>query len=195
MVHSYVNSTQNKVVEQALTDSLKELIIEKCIRKEDGVFHLTSGEARQIYFDLKQITLNHKHMDLIANELRKLLMANGISIMDIQSIGGLEYGAIPIATHMAYLLGVHAFYIKKARKNHALRNVIEGRVLEPYVLVDDVVTTGLSMNTAESTLQNEGFKKCIAKICVIDRRHSVYEDRNNVISIFIEDEILNDNSG
>ena len=164
-------------------------IVDLCLKKQDGVFHLTSGEARQVYFDLKQITLNPTYISIIVEELKRIILKSGIPWQEIQSVGGLETGSIPIISHLTNAIGARGFYVRKEPKRHALRNTIEGTCIAPYILVDDVVTTGFSMNQCESYLVDNGFGYARAKLVILDRRSTVYEDRNDVKTIFTEEEI------
>lgn len=183
-------SKAKQIEEELSKQTLMRAIMSNCLIKQDGVFYMTSGEARQLYFDLKQITLSPKYIGVIIEELKMILLKKQIPLMEIRSVGGIETGAIPLISQLSTSLGVRGFYVRKEEKKHALRNIIEGEVIEPYILVDDVVTTGYSMNLCQSILQDKGFKDARAKLCILDRRSTVYEDRNDIKTIFMEEELL-----
>ena len=185
-----MNNKAKQIEEELSRQTLIRAIRDICIKKQDGVFYMTSGEARQIYFDLKQITMHPRFIPIIIEELKRILIKSGIQLMEIRSIGGLETGSIPLVSQLSTAIGARGFYVRKEQKRHALRNTIEGECLTPYVLVDDVVTTGFSMNQCEDYLQDTGYGSARAKLCILDRRATVYEDRNDVKTIFTEDEIL-----
>lgn len=185
-----VQISKAKQIEEELSrQTLMRAILSNCLIRQDGVFYMTSGEARQIYFDLKQITLSPKFIPIIVQELLRILIKKQIPIMEIRSVGGIETGSIPLVSQLSTSIGVRGFYVRKEEKKHALRNIIEGECIEPYILVDDVVTTGYSMNLCQSILQDKGFKPARAKLCIVDRRSTVYEDRNDIKTIFTEDEL------
>jgi orotate phosphoribosyltransferase len=50
-----------------------------------------------------------------------------------------------------------------------LKKKIEGTLVEPVVIVDDVLTTGRSIMQAIEAVRNEGKKSVAGVICIIDR--------------------------
>jgi orotate phosphoribosyltransferase len=71
-----------------------------------------------------------------------------------KSIGGLEIGSIPLTIGVVlqnimngkYKKGPSRLVIRKNPKTHGLEKRIEGALVEPIVIVDDVVTSGQSCN-------------------------------------------------
>ncbi|HZE77444.1 MAG TPA: phosphoribosyltransferase family protein [Nitrososphaeraceae archaeon] len=50
-----------------------------------------------------------------------------------------------------------------------MKKKIEGTLVEPVVIVDDVLTTGRSIMQAIEAVRNEGKKSVAGVICIIDR--------------------------
>ena len=62
--------------------------------------------------------------------------------------------------------------MRKQPKSHGLQKKIEGNLIEPVVIVDDVLTKGSSVMQALEAVMNEGFNVA-GVVCIIDR-----EDKN-----------------
>ena len=92
----------------------------------------------------------------------------------IGSVGGLEVGAIPIATAIILKArsknegDINSFYIRKKAKDHGLKRSIEGNPIEPIVIVDDVITGGDSILKAIDELTRAG-KIMLGVVTVVDR--------------------------
>src|SRR5205085_9454016 len=100
---------------------------------------------------------------------------------DIQAIGGLEVGALPMAA--AAVVHYHqagrtleGFFVRKQAKEHGSKERIEG-VLEPgwrVAIVDDVLTTGGSALEAVKTVEERG-AIVAAVVCIVDRLQGARE--------------------
>src|SRR2546425_6749925 len=113
-----------------------------------GRFKLTSGKESTYYINSKKVLFNAEAVWLLGDVLWDLTMT-----LDIQAIGGLEVGAIPMATaavlhhQMHGPSSVEGFFVRKQVKEHGSRQRIEG-VIEPgfrVVVLDDVITQGNSV--------------------------------------------------
>lgn len=124
---------------------LEQMIKEKSLKISDKPIHrLVSGRMSRFYFNSKTVTLNSRGMFLIGS-----IIFNMIKDLRIQVIGGLTFGADPIADAVAYTAGLNgltmnAFSVRKEPKKHGTMLWIEGDVREGdrVVIVDDVITTG-----------------------------------------------------
>jgi orotate phosphoribosyltransferase len=129
---------------------------------------LSSGEKSNFYYDIKSVVLDPKGGYLIGK-----LVIDMISNFNVKSIGGLELGAIPIATIIAResygnSKDLKAFFVRKSAKKHGLEKEIEGNIVDPVVIVDDVITTGKSVLQTIEKISKRNLKiSCI--ICVLDR--------------------------
>lgn len=149
---------------------LKDIIKERGIIIKDVT--LSSNRKGKFYYDIKSIVSEPEGAALIG----ELMLAHVLKIEPkTMSVGGLESGAIAIATAIvcsSYLLTptsrVSGFFVRKSVKTYGLEKMIEGIVKDPMAVVDDVITTGRSVLDAVAALRNQGFKN-INIVSVIDR--------------------------
>ncbi len=120
---------------------------------ETGSFHwkmtpqftLASGRVSQYYVDCKQLLSHPKYRRILAE-----LIAEHLKGWDVQAVGGMEIGAIPIATAVSdYMYDrtgreLRTFVVRKKPKDHGMKHALEG-AFQPgdrVLVVDDVLTTG-----------------------------------------------------
>jgi orotate phosphoribosyltransferase len=122
-----------------------------------GAFRLTSGKMSPYYIDLRIIPsfpdafreVCSVYADFIRNE---------VGTKNFERVAGIPVAGIPFATLIAYLLRKPFLYIRKGVRRHGRERRIEG-VIAPgdrILLVDDLVTTGLSLQYAAKTIVAEG---------------------------------------
>lgn len=149
---------------------LKDIIRERGIVIKDVT--LSSNRKSKFYYDIKSIVSEAEGAALIG----ELMLAHILKIEPkTMSVGGLESGAIAIATAIvcsSYLLRstsrISGFFVRKNVKTYGLEKMIEGIVKDPVAVVDDVITTGKSVLDAVAALRNQGFSN-INIVSVIDR--------------------------
>jgi len=144
-------------------DEMKERLIEIVLEKsfkysEDSPFTLVSGHKSNYYFNCKPTTLDPEGMNLIGEILFSI-----VKDTDITAAGGLTLGADPIANALSVISfqkgkPIKSFIVRKDVKDHGIQNSIEGNVQpgEKVVVIDDVITTGLSTITAISRIREAG---------------------------------------
>jgi orotate phosphoribosyltransferase len=123
---------------------------------------LVSGRSTGFYFNMKPTMLDPEGAHLIAS-----LILDVLKDADVDFVGGLEMGAVPLAVATAVLgqlegrpLG--AFFVRKQAKDHGARKLVEG--LAPgetlagrrVVILEDVTTTGGSSIRAIEAVRAEG---------------------------------------
>src|SRR5260370_32356450 len=109
-----------------------------------GRFKLASGKEGTYYINSKKAFFNSEVVALLGEALWELTKD-----LDIQAMGGLEVGAIPMAVAAAqryHLAGraLEGFFVRKQVKEHGSQQRVEG-VLKPgdrVAVVDDVFTSG-----------------------------------------------------
>jgi orotate phosphoribosyltransferase len=127
-----------------------------------GEITLASGRKSNFYFNLKPTMLDAEGAALLA-ELTLDSMANE----NIDYVGGLEMGAVPLAgaiAQLSFMRGkpIQAFFVRKKPKEHGARLSVEG--LAPgetlagkrVVIVEDVTTTGGSAIKAAEAVRDTG---------------------------------------
>lgn len=127
---------------------LLNMLVDRCY--QEGEFTLSSGEKSDHYFDAKNLFMSSAGASLIGEVLYQRTKD-----LDIQAIGGLEIGAIPLATAAVYFYHLHdrkmeGFFVRNEAKKHGTRKIIEGRLPggSRAVIVDDVATSGKSIMKA-----------------------------------------------
>ena len=136
---------------------------------------LASGRTSTYYFNMKPTMLDAEGAHLIAT-----LILGAIADMDADLIGGLEMGAVPIATAVAAVSHagkqpINAFFVRKQAKEHGTKSLIEGLPNgaslkgKRVVIVEDVTTTGGSAIKAAEAVRSEG-AEVVGVVTVIDRQ-------------------------
>jgi orotate phosphoribosyltransferase len=148
---------------------LKELIVKEALVVRKEPITLSNGSMSHHYYDLKKIVLDPLGAKLIST----LMLEEVLKYGKIKSVGGLEVGAIPIATAISIRShetkdNISTFYVRKQPKSHGLKKLVEGIANEPIVIVDDVVTKGASVVKAIDALRDEG-KSVLGIVSIIDR--------------------------
>ncbi|OIP62204.1 MAG: orotate phosphoribosyltransferase [Nitrospirae bacterium CG_4_9_14_3_um_filter_53_35] len=171
---------------------LKEIIQKKAL--QIGRFTLAHGGESAYYIDAKQVINTPETGSLIGE-----LIYGMIGDKHIDYIGGLMYGAIPIAFSVSH----YAFYqqrknipvvsVRKEAKKHGTQKYIEGIIEKGgrIVVVEDVVSTGKSVLTAIERLKEAGLKIAMV-ISIVDRNMGGRESLRNYDyhPIFSIDELL-----
>jgi orotate phosphoribosyltransferase len=123
---------------------------------------LVSGRSSSFYFDMKPTMLDPEGAHLIGE-----LVLDALAGAEVDMVGGLEMGAVPLATAVAaasYARGrpLPAVFVRKQAKEHGARKLVEG--LAPgetlagkrIAVLEDVTTTGGSATKAIAALRAEG---------------------------------------
>src|ERR1700761_2184916 len=111
------------------------------LRKRD--FVLASGRSSNFFFDMKKTMFDPEGAALLAD-----LLFEAVKAEDVEYIGGLETGAIPIVTALCARSWpekpLRGFFVRKENKGHGTDQRIDG-LLErgsKVILFEDVTTTG-----------------------------------------------------
>jgi orotate phosphoribosyltransferase len=153
---------------------LKELFLTRAV--SFGSFTLASGKTSSYYINSKKVLFSSEAVALLGD-----LLYSATSDLDIQAIGGLEVGAIPMAT--AACLSYHragraieGFFVRKQAKGHGSQSRVEGLVKsgDAVAVIDDVLTTGGSVLQAIDELEKIG-AKVLRVVCIVDRLQGARE--------------------
>src|SRR6516162_7717383 len=135
-----------------------------------GRFVLASGKESTYYINSKKAIFNSEAVWLLGDVLWEMTRD-----LNLQAIGGLEVGAIPMATAAAQRYhqegrALEGFFVRKQTKTHGSQERIEGVVRPGFrvAMVDDVFTQGNSVLQAITEVERIG-AEVAAVICIVDR--------------------------
>lgn len=181
-------------------DAMKQELIDILCRQsfkytEEPSFKLVSGRMSRFYVNCKATTLSARGMYLVGH-----LMFNEIKDSPVSAVGGLTFGADPIAVATAFASEinakpVNAFSIRKTRKDHGIIRWVEGDVQsgQPVVIIDDVATTGGSTIKAIERAQSEGLK-VVKSVILVDRQEggldNIRKHVSDVTALVTRDDLL-----
>ena len=179
-----------------MKQELIRIIYEKSFKYSDKpIFRLVSGRMSCFYVNCKPTTLSPRGMFLIGH-----LVFDAVKDLNISGIGGLTFGADPIAVATAFASElnkkpVKAFSIRKTQKDHGIVKWIEGDIKagEKVVIIDDVATTGGSTIKAVERAREEGLD-VLRAVVLVDRQEGGLENIRNyvkdVLAIISRDELM-----
>lgn len=139
-----------------------------------GHFTLKSGQTSSIYLNLRQVISYPELLRAMAN-----LLWEKIRSCRFDSLCGVPYTALPIATCMSLEHGIPMLIRRKEKKEHGTKQKIEGvfKQGEQCLIIEDVVTSGSSIIETAMDLEEEGIK--ITDVAVlIDREQGGKEKLN-----------------
>ena len=167
-------------MKQALTRMLYE---KSFLYSEEPVYKLVSGRMSQYYVNCKPTILDPKGMFLVGH-----LAFECIKDLDVQGVGGLTFGADPVAMATAFASylkekPIKAFSIRKTQKDHGIIKWVEGDIKsgEKVVIVEDVVTTGGSTIKAVERARSEGLD-VVKVVALVDRQEGGVEAIQALVS-------------
>jgi len=179
---------------------MKAELIDMLCRKsfkysKEPIYKLVSGRMSQFYVNCKPVTLCARGMFLAGH-----LLFEEIKDDDVTGVGGLTFGADPLAIATAFASElkakpINAFSIRKTRKDHGMIRWIEGDIQpdERVAIIDDVATTGGSTIKAIERARSEGLE-VVKAVIFVDRQEGGIENIRrhvpNVASIVTRDELM-----
>src|SRR6185369_671393 len=146
-----------------------------------GRIVLASGRESDFYFDLRPTTVHPAGATAVGE-----LIADALEGTGAEFVGGLEAGAIPIATAVAIASNrrggeLQAFFVRKKVKEHGAKKTIEGLPKgeslkgRNVVVLEDATTTGGSSMQAVTALRDEG-ANIICVLTIVDRLEGAKEN-------------------
>jgi orotate phosphoribosyltransferase len=143
---------------------------------QDREFLLTSGRSSSFFIDLKKTMFDPEGAMLLAD-----LLFDKIKGEDVDYIGGLEAGGIPIVATLSMRSWpekpLRGFFVRKASKGHGTDQRVDGFIERgsKVILFEDVTTTGGSAMQVVDQAQQFGCT-ILKVISVVDRLEGAEEN-------------------
>jgi orotate phosphoribosyltransferase len=158
-------------------ERLLDIIKRKSLLTAGGPFKLASGAMSDYYLDLKPTMFDPDGAALIGEIINAMLAEDH----DVDAIGGLELGAVPIVAAVSALSvrgrPIKSFVVRKENKGHGTDKKIDGNFMPntTVVLVEDVTTRGGSVMQAVRAVRAKGatVKRIIT---IVDRLEGAAEN-------------------
>jgi orotate phosphoribosyltransferase len=179
---------------------MKAELIDMLCRKsfkfsKEPIYKLVSGRMSQFYVNCKPVTLCARGIFLAGH-----LLFEEIKNDDVTGVGGLTFGADPLAVATAFASElkarpINAFSIRKTRKDHGEIRWIEGDIQpgERVAIIDDVATTGGSTIKAIERARSEGLE-VVRAVILVDRQEggidNIRQHVPNVTRIVTRDDLV-----
>jgi orotate phosphoribosyltransferase len=160
-------------------ERLREIVAARSFRLGQ-LFRLVSGVESNIYFNMKPTMFDPEGGALMAK-----LVVERLARADVDAVGGLEMGAVPIvaaATMQSFLANrpMQGFFVRKKAKEHGARLRIEGLAAgeslkgRRVAVIDDVCTTGGSALQAIEEVREAG-GEVVLVLAIVDREEGADE--------------------
>jgi len=122
-----------------------------------GAFKLTSGRTSPYYIDLRIVPSFPDAFQRVCDLYIKLIEKE-LGADSFDRIAGIPTAGIPFASVIAYHLKKPFLYIRPRVRLHGRERRIEGVIMpgNRVLLVDDLITTGLSLRKAARAIRAEG---------------------------------------
>ncbi len=142
-------------------DEIKKVEIAKILHKIDalqfGVYKLTSGKVSPYYIDLRVVPSFPDAFRQICDFYGESITSQ-VGLKNFDRIAGVPLAGIPFASQIAYNLKKPFLYVRKGVRLHGRQRRVEGILVsgDRVLLVDDLVTTGLTLKRAAEAVRAEG---------------------------------------
>jgi orotate phosphoribosyltransferase len=153
---------------------LLELLTSRSFKR--GEFRLASGDTSSHFIDGKMTEVCSDGAYLIGEVLYECTKD-----LDIDAIGGLQVGAVPLTTAVVMSYHHHGrtmegFWVREEIKSHGTQKLVEGRLApgSRVVIVDDVFTKGSSALKAVEAVRDMGCE-VVLMLALVDRLRGAEE--------------------
>ena len=179
---------------------MKQELIDILCRKsfkfsKEASFKLVSGRSSRFYVNCKPTSLSARGMYIAGH-----LIFNEIKDSRVSAVGGLTFGADPLAVAAAFASEINsqpinAFSIRKTKKDHGIVRWIEGDIQpgQRVSIIDDVATIGGSTIKAIERARKEDLE-VIKAVILVDRQEggldNIQQHVADVSRIITRDELM-----
>lgn len=132
-------------------------ILNKIGALQFGAFKLTSGKISPYYIDFRIVPSFPDAFQKVCSFYVKFINEE-IGAKNFERIAGIPVAGIPFASLIAYNLKKPFLYVRKGVRLHGRQRRIEG-IIAPgnrVLVIDDLITTGLSLKEAAKAITAEG---------------------------------------
>jgi orotate phosphoribosyltransferase len=132
-------------------------ILHKIDAVKFGVYQLSSGKQSPYYIDLRVIPSFPDAFREICDFYSQQI-TDEIGVKSFDRIAGVPIAGIPFASQIAYNLRKPFLYVRKDQKQYGRERRVEGILISgnKVLLVDDLLTTGLTLKNAVDAVRAEG---------------------------------------
>ncbi len=159
-------------------DKNEELIaaLKNCGAVKFGDFTLASGKKSKYYIDIKKASTDPVTLRIIAEQA-----AGKIRDIDLDIVGGVALGGVPIATAVSLETGLPLLLVRKDVKDYGTGGRFVGDLTDGarVVLMEDVTTSGGSVLDGISAVRDAG-GVVDTVITVVDREENARERLDSV---------------
>jgi orotate phosphoribosyltransferase len=137
-------------------DSLASILF-KIDAVKFGVFKLSTGKASPYYIDLHVVpSFPDAFREIIDFYTEQI--SSQIGLQNFDRIAAVPITGIPFASQIAYNLKKPFLYVRKSVKLQGRERRVEGVLIsgDRVLLIDDLVTTGLTLRKAAEAIRAEG---------------------------------------
>ena len=143
-------------VGQEKKDQMANILLKLDVLKF-GVFKLSSGKASPYYIDLRVIPSFPDAFREICDFYAEYITTQ-IGLKNFDRIAGVPVAGIIFASQVAYNLKKPFLYVRKGVRIHGRERRVEGVLSsgDRVLLIDDLVTTGLTLKKTSAAIRAEG---------------------------------------
>jgi orotate phosphoribosyltransferase len=129
---------------------------------------LHSGDQTNVFFPIEKLLSNSEVRNVVLGDLSSHIYdLKDKKVFEVMPpLVGIVTGGAYVALCLARDFSIDCFFIEKDGTTNLPRSI------KDVILIDDVVTTGNSLNQAKAFLEGRGHK-VIETMCVIDRREMI----------------------
>jgi uridine monophosphate synthetase len=149
------NNTQNNThnTQNNVNNIISSLIQNNCIKT--GNFTLKSGQISKYYYDIKNI-ISYPPLLIQISELlyENILLSN----IQFDILCAIPLGSLPITSYISQKYNIPMIVLRNSSKTYGTKSDIDGVIPSKdskCIIIDDVITSGLSINNALLSLKDK----------------------------------------